>query len=233
MKKKVYSESEEERYINPGETKKDRFFRYLNYYKIPILVILIFVFVFFIMTKSIQDKGRTDFYIFFVTAEESSFVSPSGSYIPFVERIESLFRSETDVYFSVNHLTLDADDSFSFQGNGGMKKTPSNDLETLKTALLAGNCMCVIGDKASIDYLDSLGLLDDLSLISDDIGSNSTSYLLNTNKTAAEVLELDPEGESLYLALRVYKGTLAEKSKRATKAYEFGKNTLLRLLEVE
>ena len=194
------------------------------HYKFRIILGLFLLFALCVLLYSCITKPTADLQVFYVTGN-----SP-------------VYQEQLDVLAAaLTHYAEDADGNNRVEislkhyyiGDG----TSANELITsnrsqLMTSLQAGYCMLVIADETGMQYLNSSGILDDLTEIVPETALDGRGWKINGSGFAAEQEALEVFDHTIYFGLRVFDGTVISLNKKMQETYAVARDLLHRVASV-
>ncbi len=200
---------------------KDKWYQNIWYHhKAKIIIVLFLAVAIFAFVYSSLTKSDIDLYVIYITADPEVFG----------ERISSL---ETSVGIFTEDITNDGKisvfvDNIYIGANHETDQVYKNK-ERIMTNLRAGTCFLILSDETGLEYLISS---DSLCLLEDEFPDTElTGYYIDLRETLFFDRPLMEGFEgNLYMALRQFKGTIAELNSNSLKTFEQSKNVFLNIL---
>lgn len=208
-------EREADRYI------KDKWYKNIWYhYKIPICLTLFFAVTLFFFIYSSVTKDETDLYVMYITEDPEVYTEKISALQNTLALYTEDVTGDGEVVVFVDNIYVGSvhEDDVIYENK-----------EKIMTTLRAGTCMLVLCDDVGLDYLIEAEALCDLAVELPDMGVDGYFYDLGNSEFAEK--ETMPEwNNELYIALRVYKGTIAEIIPSSQTNFEYARNTFENIL---
>lgn len=230
----AYSEREADRYVDPNETKSEKFRRLWDYYRLPVLFILAIALILGYLFFTLITKEKNDMYVLYVTESPANYKlvdDGSGNVVvegdkTAVSKWESLFAdyaSDADG----NGKTVVAVENLYVGAENDLSDAVRDNKEKIITLVRTAESMLFLCDERGITYLSSIGALEDLSGMVDHTVFDGKAVAVS-DQTAKDLALGDTK---LYFALRSFSGTAAEQSEEKQVAFSHAKQVLFALCQ--